>query len=181
MSDREIDPDVLGYIFEKYINQKQMGAYYTKEDITGYICRSTIIPALFDKANLSLDLLDLPKNIAAYLYPALKQADRLPTETDREYAARQERVRKLIADARTGTIATINDAITANLNLEAMIFDLVPFLEAQPLHRLYQALATLSILDPTCGAPRGAMRYCPNGIAERRNRSRRDERRPHCA
>jgi hypothetical protein len=33
-SDNEINPDVLGYIFEKYINQKQMGAYYTKEDIT---------------------------------------------------------------------------------------------------------------------------------------------------
>jgi hypothetical protein len=30
--DDEINPDVLGYIFEKYINQKQMGAYYTKED-----------------------------------------------------------------------------------------------------------------------------------------------------
>jgi len=42
--DREINPDVLGYIFEKYINQKQMGAYYTKEDITGYICRNTILP-----------------------------------------------------------------------------------------------------------------------------------------
>jgi hypothetical protein len=38
-NDREINPDVLGYIFEKYINQKQMGAYYTKEDITGYIGR----------------------------------------------------------------------------------------------------------------------------------------------
>src|ERR1017187_7352142 len=32
----EINPDVLGYIFEKYINQKEMGAYYTKEDITEY-------------------------------------------------------------------------------------------------------------------------------------------------
>ncbi len=30
-ADNEINPDVLGYIFEKYINQKQMGAYYTKE------------------------------------------------------------------------------------------------------------------------------------------------------
>ncbi|MBI9051351.1 MAG: Eco57I restriction-modification methylase domain-containing protein [Anaerolineaceae bacterium] len=46
----EINPDVLGYIFEKYINQKQMGAYYTKEDITGYISRNTIIPWLFDQA-----------------------------------------------------------------------------------------------------------------------------------
>ena len=48
--DNEINPDVLGYIFEKYINQKQMGAYYTKEDITGYISRNTVIPFLFDEA-----------------------------------------------------------------------------------------------------------------------------------
>lgn len=47
---REINPDVLGYIFEKYINQKQMGAYYTKEDITEYIGKNTIIPYLFDVA-----------------------------------------------------------------------------------------------------------------------------------
>jgi hypothetical protein len=47
---REINPDVLGYIFEKYINQKQMGAYYTKEDITEYISKNTIIPCVFDKA-----------------------------------------------------------------------------------------------------------------------------------
>ena len=48
--DNEINPDVLGYIFEKYVNQKQMGAYYTKEDITGYISRNTIVPRLFDQA-----------------------------------------------------------------------------------------------------------------------------------
>jgi hypothetical protein len=48
--DNEINPDVLGYIFEKYINQKQMGAYYTKEDITGYISRNTIVPFLFNAA-----------------------------------------------------------------------------------------------------------------------------------
>jgi hypothetical protein len=48
--DDEINPDVLGYIFEKYINQKQMGAYYTKEDITEYISKNTIIPFLFDYA-----------------------------------------------------------------------------------------------------------------------------------
>ena len=45
-----INPDVLGYIFEKYINQKQMGAYYTKEDVTEYICRSTIVPWVLDEA-----------------------------------------------------------------------------------------------------------------------------------
>lgn len=48
-SGRDINPDVLGYIFEQYINDRaQMGAYYTKEDITEYIGRNTIIPYLFD-------------------------------------------------------------------------------------------------------------------------------------
>jgi hypothetical protein len=49
-NDNEINPDVLGYIFEKYINQKQMGAYYTKEDITEYISKNTVIPFLFEAA-----------------------------------------------------------------------------------------------------------------------------------
>lgn len=47
---RDINPDVIGYIFEKYINDRAaMGAYYTKEDITGYISKNTIIPFLFDE------------------------------------------------------------------------------------------------------------------------------------
>ena len=47
---KEINPDVLGHIFEKYINQKQMGAYYTQEDITDYITKNTVIPWLFQNA-----------------------------------------------------------------------------------------------------------------------------------
>lgn len=159
-SDREIDPDVLGYIFEKYINQKQMGAYYTREDITGYICRNTIIPALFDKASLSIAPLNLPQTISAYIYPAMKQEEFLPTETEREYAARRARVAALIADAKAGKIATINDAVTANLDLEEMIEDLIPKLDATKLYSLYTALAgdpksgklPLSVLDPTVGS-----------------------------
>ena len=50
-ADNEVNPDILGYIFEKYVNQKQMGAYYTKSDITSYISRSTIVPFLFDAVN----------------------------------------------------------------------------------------------------------------------------------
>jgi len=47
---RDINPDVIGYIFEKYINDRaDMGAYYTKEDITDYIGKNTIIPYLFDE------------------------------------------------------------------------------------------------------------------------------------
>ena len=55
-SGRDINPDVLGYIFEQYINDRAaMGAYYTKEDITEYIGRSTILPFLFDKVGKKSD------------------------------------------------------------------------------------------------------------------------------
>lgn len=53
-SGRDINPDVLGYIFEQYINDRaQMGAYYTKEDITEYIGRNCILPYLFDQVRTS--------------------------------------------------------------------------------------------------------------------------------
>lgn len=53
-SGKDINPDVLGYIFEQYINDRaQMGAYYTKEDITEYIGRNCILPYLFDQVRTS--------------------------------------------------------------------------------------------------------------------------------
>jgi tRNA1(Val) A37 N6-methylase TrmN6 len=49
-SGKDINPDVLGYIFEQYINDRAaMGAYYTKEDITEYIGKNCILPFLMDK------------------------------------------------------------------------------------------------------------------------------------
>ena len=50
----EINPDILGFIFEQYINftdagQKENGAYYTKPDVTGYMAASTILPAVADR------------------------------------------------------------------------------------------------------------------------------------
>ncbi|MEQ8226386.1 MAG: DNA methyltransferase, partial [Candidatus Eremiobacterota bacterium] len=88
-ADNEINPDVLGYIFEKYINQKQMGAYYTKEDITDYISKNTIIPFLFDTAEKktrkyfddSLWTL-LKSDPGRYIYDAVKKGidKELPSE-----------------------------------------------------------------------------------------------------
>lgn len=82
-ADNEINPDVLGFIFEKYINQKQMGAYYTQEDITEYISKSTVLPFLFDAARAHCkvafenpngptvwDL--LRENPDRYIYPAVR-------------------------------------------------------------------------------------------------------------
>jgi len=80
-ADNEINPDVVGYIFEKYINQKQMGAYYTKEDITEYISKNTIIPFLFDAAQKKCAIAFQPDSALwrllrddpdRYIYPAVR-------------------------------------------------------------------------------------------------------------
>ncbi len=81
-ADNEVNPDVLGYIFEKYVNQKQMGAYYTKEDITGYISQNTVIPRLFDMARKQCAIAFrrdsalwrlLSENPDRYIYPAMQK------------------------------------------------------------------------------------------------------------
>ncbi|HBY78148.1 MAG TPA: ATP-binding protein, partial [Cyanobacteria bacterium UBA11148] len=53
--DDEINPDVLGYIFEKYINQKAFGAYYTRPEITEYLCDRTINKLILDRVNGTLE------------------------------------------------------------------------------------------------------------------------------
>lgn len=85
-SGRDINPDVLGYIFEQYINDRAaMGAYYTKEDITEYIGRSTILPFLFDKVTKNSGSMEklfassgwvwnkLRKSGDQYIFDAVKQ------------------------------------------------------------------------------------------------------------
>ncbi|MEH2339167.1 Eco57I restriction-modification methylase domain-containing protein [Nostoc sp.] len=52
--DDEINPDVLGFIFEKYINQKAFGAYYTRPQITEYLCDRTIYKLIVDRVNDTL-------------------------------------------------------------------------------------------------------------------------------
>ena len=50
----EIDPNVLGHIFEKYINdvqKKSMGAFYTRNEITGYLSGHNIHRHILDKVN----------------------------------------------------------------------------------------------------------------------------------
>ena len=49
--DNEINPDVLGYIFEKYINQKAFGAYYTRSEITEYLCERSIHSVILERVN----------------------------------------------------------------------------------------------------------------------------------
>ncbi len=168
-ADNEINPDVLGYIFEKYINQKQMGAYYTKEDITGYNCRNTILPFLLDKLGTlryaavhPLPLLDLEP----YIYPAVKQAEYLPTETEREHTARLARLAGLRADFKAGKIAAVNDLITYNLDSERFVQDWLRGLtDPLTLRAFYfECLRRLTVLDPTVGS--GAFLFAAMNILE---------------
>ncbi|MDP9222761.1 MAG: SAM-dependent methyltransferase, partial [Actinomycetota bacterium] len=53
-ADDEINPEVLGYIFEQYVNQKQMGAYYTKEDVTGFMAASALLPVYLDRLETAI-------------------------------------------------------------------------------------------------------------------------------
>ena len=175
-NEEQINPDILGYIFEKYINQKQMGAYYTKEDITGYICRNTIIPRLFDMLAASgkkgtqavnplpigphPNLLNDGKGISGgagiekYIYPAMKTQQYLPTETEREYLARQQRFESILRDFEDGKITAINDIITYNLDIEQLALDFIHGIQdAEVLRDFYfSGLRGITVLDPTCGS-----------------------------
>lgn len=82
-SGKDINPDVLGYIFEQYINDRAaMGAYYTKEDITEYIGKNCILPFLMDKVKSACEKDFLPGGYVwkllcesgdRYIYDAVKK------------------------------------------------------------------------------------------------------------
>ncbi len=85
---REINPDVIGYIFEKYINYRaDMGAYYTKEDITDYISKNCILPYLFEETGRQYPQAmtsesgiwhNLKQSGDQYIYEAVKKGVTLP-------------------------------------------------------------------------------------------------------
>ena len=113
--DNEINPDVLGYIFEKYINQKQMGAYYTKEDITEYISKNTVLPFLFDDARSACKVAfenpkgptvwDLLRNDPnRYIYPAVRHGAELPLQEEIAMGLDPPTLHKLVGDGPVETL-----------------------------------------------------------------------------
>jgi len=80
-----IDEFVLGAIYEKlitYMERKKLGAYYTPEEITSYICKNTIEPYLIDSVNEkfgknfeSIDQIIESENkeVLSYLFVQLKE------------------------------------------------------------------------------------------------------------
>lgn len=161
-NEHEINPDVIGYIFEKYINQKQMGAYYTKDDITEYISKNTVIPYILytiqqapkrDGQSEAPIWQLLRADPDRYIPASIRQAGYLPTETEREYAERRQRYAVLKTKLAAETSLSISDLITCNLDLCQLALDII-HTAANPslLRTFYRCLQTISILDPTCGS-----------------------------
>ena len=73
----EINPEVIGYIFEQFINvassgKKENGAYYTPHDVTGYMVAQTLIPRILDEWVRLDDLFGLLRaDPDRYVQPAL--------------------------------------------------------------------------------------------------------------
>lgn len=188
----EINPDVLGYIFERYINQAQMGAYYTKEDITEYIATFAILPRLLDMISADPQMAHaigqlwqlVREDPDRYIFPAvlhgldLTLPTNIPnsnavappelglaTETWAEVVSRRERCNSLRSRMKSGEIISPADCLRDNLNLRQIVQDA---LERSPdialLEAVYDAVTEITVLDPACGS--GAFLFAAMNVLE---------------
>lgn len=158
----ELNPNILGYIFEKSINQQQMGAYYTRKDVTEYIAKNTILPYLFDavkRAHPSAFHADSPiwqrlqTHPDRYIYEAISSESCLPAETLTEFSTRHAYYTELRAKLVAGTIHSIDDLITYNLDICQFTQDILCSIsESNLLYAFYHHIQHITILDPTCGS-----------------------------
>ncbi len=89
----------------------------------------------------------------------------LPTEIWREHVARRTRCLELRETLRAGTVQRIDDLITHNLDIRRFAQDAIENCEGPELLRaFYQAITTVSVLDPTCGS--GAFLFAALNILE---------------
>lgn len=174
---KEINPDILGFIFEQYVNKKQQGAYYTKPDVTGYMATSAIIPAVVDRlvdaglddpcvlllnsgddyvhgamsygADVPLPEGDLPPSE----FPDAALDIALPGERWCDMTHRRKRHAKVKEVVNSGGVTDINDAVTQNLDLAALMADYLYALgSADECQRAFEVLRSLTACDPTVGS-----------------------------
>ena len=153
-----ITPAVLSYILEQQSDQKHMGIYYTRDDVTHYIAESTILPYLLHRFQQHFPCLTLLRQLLRtapdrYIHPHVRCYQRLPMETEREYQRRRQWYQQLLTFAQSEALQSSDDLITYRFNLSQLLQDLFHQLE-QPAHLMacYNTLKTITILDPTCGS-----------------------------
>jgi len=76
-SSDEINPEVIGYIFEQFINvaasgKKENGAYYTPHDVTAYMVAQTLVPRILDDLDELNDVFNaISSDIMRYVQPLM--------------------------------------------------------------------------------------------------------------
>lgn len=155
-----VTPSILSPLLESIVNRKQAGAYYTQDDVTAYISKQTLLPALLQtlQHSAATDLLQTIQQTAMqnpdrYIPPAVRSPKLLPMESEREYKARQERYQQVKSRLTTGTLASLHDLVTYNLDGPQLLQDILAHCEDSRFVRAcYEHLEQLTILDPTCGS-----------------------------
>ncbi len=157
--ERCVHPDVLSYVFEQQMNQKQMGVYYTHGDVAEYIAQRTILPYLLDAVTRAYSDIVSPLQARLlqtqperYIHTVVSSSTYLPTETEPEYSVRQARYKQLYTLLQQGQICTVTDVVTQNLDIRRFVLDIIEICEHPTLLlTFYRTLERLTILDPTCG------------------------------
>lgn len=129
--DDEINPDVLGYIFEKYINQKAFGAYYTRPEITEYLCERTIHRLILEKMN-TLPASNLPTVAARKFHTLPDLLMNLDAELCRALLNQVLPSLKLL-DPACGSGAFLVAAMKSLINVYSAIIGRIKFLNDKPL------------------------------------------------
>jgi len=173
-NDGVIHPGIIGYLFERHINQKQMGAYYTHTDITRYMSQNTIIPHIFKAVEQKCPDAFKPDRLPwrllricpeRYISDAAQTSTYLPTETEREYQERQARQLQLKSELAGGKIHAINQFISRNLDSSRFAQDVIRGCNDSALLRaFYESITAITILDPTCGS--GAFLFAALNVLE---------------
>lgn len=165
----EINPDVLGYVFEQFINNKDLGAYYTKEDITDYMTTNTLVVRFLQKVSevCQINLMrPVVQNPDRYIWPSLKHGEDkltelstdnleilLPGETPVEGQKRLEYLQILRKQLADGEIDTIQSLISFNLDLEQLAVDVIDNLDtSEDVMKIWNVLSDIKVVDPTCGS-----------------------------
>lgn len=187
----EINPDVLGYVFEQFVNNKEKGAYYTREDITDYMTSNAVVIKLLEKIQNECDiniLLPIVQNPERYIWKSIKFGEGLgevsdktsdysfmekkafedyglPGETNWEFSTRIEYLDGLRRRLGNGEIDNLGELASLNIDLETLIVDLIDGLDTpEDVIRIWSALSSLKIVDPTCGS--GAFLFSALGLLE---------------
>ncbi|MDX6714651.1 MAG: hypothetical protein QOH30_1209 [Baekduia sp.] len=188
-----VDPGVIGAIFERYVNltstgQKQGGAYYTNNDVTGYMAGVTLVPRLLERiaARCGIGWARMVREEPARYVPAAllhgrtaagrwRAVPQVPGPPDRalqladeswiETLDRRAHADRLLATIAAGEVRTVDDLISHNLDARALLADVIGRLRsAADVTAAWEEVTATTVIDPTCGS--GAFLFAALGVLD---------------